>query len=130
MSYTLKELAERIDGEVIGDETVIVTGINSLQEARDDELSFFTDRRYRDRITKTRAAALITSEVIKEFTGPLLLVSNPNLAYARVTCLFAQPLPRFSGISNQAFVHETSQVGENVTIFPLAYSPTSSSVGW
>lgn len=120
-SYTLKELAERVHGKVIGDESLIIRGINSLQEARDEELSFFVDRRYRNRLAETRASALIASEVIEEFPGSLILVSNPNLAYAKVTALFAPPPSTFPGVSNQAFVHETSRIAENVSIHPLAY---------
>jgi len=121
LSYTLKELAERISGKIIGDETLCIKGINSLQEARENEISFFTDNRYRNELTNTRAGALITSQVIEAFQGSLIIASNPNLAYAKVTALFVTPPANFPGISDKAFIHETSEIGEDVSIHPMAY---------
>ena len=121
MSYTLKELAERINGKVIGDETLCITGINSLQEARNNEISFFTDDRYRNALTNTKAGALIASQIIEDYSGSLIITSNPNLAYAKVTALFTPPPASFPGISDRAFIHETSEIGEDVSIHPLAY---------
>jgi len=117
----LKELAETISGKVMGDETLCITGINSLQEARNNEISFFTDNRYRNALTNTRAGALITSQVIEDYSGSLIITPNPNLAYAKITALFAAPPAKFPGISDKAFIHETSEIGEDVSIHPLAY---------
>lgn len=121
LSYTLKELAEKIGGKVIGDETLRIKRINSLQEARDNEISFFTDNRYRNELINTRAGALIASQVTEGFQGSLIIASNPNLAYAKITALFAKPPAKFSGLSDKAFIHETSEIGEDVSIHPMAY---------
>lgn len=121
MRITLREIAGAIGGEVIGDETVVISGINSLAEACEGQLSHFRDRRYLEALKTTKASAILASERTEAYHGPMLLVPNPALAFARIAALFAAPVARFPGISERAFVHETSRIGQNVSIYPLVY---------
>ena len=102
VTYTLREIVEIIGGEVIGDDRVIIDGVNSLDGGAPGEISFFADQRYKDRIEKTKASALIVAKVNDRFQGPQVVVANPALAYARVAELFAPAIPRFPGVSDRA----------------------------
>ena len=121
MSYTLREIAESVGGDVTGDDRVIIMGINSLDEASPGEISFFIDRRYRDDVKRTKASALLVSEVVDTYEGPQVVVSNPALAFVRVVGLFAPTGPEVQGISPRAVIHESSKIGKNVSIYPLVY---------
>jgi UDP-3-O-[3-hydroxymyristoyl] glucosamine N-acyltransferase len=55
----LKEIADLVGGEVIGDDQVLITGIHSLLEASPGELSFFGDPRYKESLKETKASALL-----------------------------------------------------------------------
>jgi UDP-3-O-[3-hydroxymyristoyl] glucosamine N-acyltransferase len=121
LAFILKEIADKIGGEVIGDDQVVITGIASLHDASKGDVSFFTDRRYREVAETTKAAALLVSKTIDFFPGPQVIVPNPALAYARIAGLFAPPVPKFSGLSPNAFIHESSEIGENVSIYPMVY---------
>ena len=125
----LKEIAELVEGEVIGDDQVIITGINSLEDASKGEISFFADPRYKKSLKKTKASALLVSSVIDRYEGPQVVVSNPALAYARVASLFEPPLPRISGISEKAFISKSSKIGKNVSIYPLVYVGEEAVIG-
>ena len=39
--FTVKEIADSVGGEIIGDDQILITGINSLEEASNGEISFF-----------------------------------------------------------------------------------------
>ena len=105
MAFRLKEIADKVGGEVIGDDQVVITGIASLRDASKGDVSFFADRRYKDVVETTKADALLVSKTIDLFQGPQVIVSNPALAYARIAGLFAPPTPKFSGLSPNAFIH-------------------------
>jgi UDP-3-O-[3-hydroxymyristoyl] glucosamine N-acyltransferase len=126
---TLREIADTVKGEVVGDNQVTIKGINSLEEASSGDISFFTDPRYSESVKKTKASALIVSKVIDFYPGPQLVVSNPALAYARVASLLAPSLPRFPGRSQEAVIHESSKIGENVSIYPLVYVGEEAVIG-
>lgn len=110
-----------VGGKIVGDDQGIITGINSLHEGSNGDISFFADHRYRDVVKKTKASALLVSKVIDFFQGPQVVVPSPALAYARIAGLFAPPVSRFSGLSPHAFIHQSSQIGENVSIYPTVY---------
>jgi len=129
LALTLKEIADIIGGNVLGDDQVLITGINSLDEASEGEISFFADPRFQDSLIKTKASALLVSKMTDIYEGPQVIVSNPMLSYAKVATLFSSPLRRFPGVSDKAFVHESSRIGKDVSIYPLVYVGEDTAIG-
>lgn len=129
MTRTLKEIADLLEGVVIGDDQVVIQGIQSLDNACEGEISFLTDNRYRDRVQFTKASALLVSKNIDSFKGPQVLVPNTSLAHAKVAQLFAPPIPKFPGISPEASVEKTCHIGDNVSVYPQAYIGPQAMIG-
>ena len=129
MELSLKKIARVVRGSVIGDDSIIIKGINSLDAAVPGEISFFTDRRYKHSLSETKASAVIVPREADIFKGPQITVSNPGLAYAKVAGLFAPPVPRHDGISKEAVVHETSSIGKDVSIYPGVYVGKDTVIG-
>ena len=129
MEILLKKIGQMVDGEVIGDDSIIISGINALDAAEPGEICFFADLRYKDSLKKTKASALIVQEKSNSFKGPQVIVSNPQLAYTRVASLFAPPVPRYPGISERAVVHEKANIGTDVSIYPAVYVGKDAVIG-
>jgi UDP-3-O-[3-hydroxymyristoyl] glucosamine N-acyltransferase len=125
----LKEIADLVGGEVIGDDQVLITGIHSLLEASPGEISFFGDPRYKESLKETKASALLVPAFTDLYAGPQVVVRNPALAYARVATLFAPPLSRFSGKSEKAYIHKSARIGEDVSIYPFVYVGEEAVIG-
>jgi UDP-3-O-[3-hydroxymyristoyl] glucosamine N-acyltransferase len=126
---TVKEIAERVRGELVGDGDVEIRGVNSLGEACQGDISFFADRRYAKELGKTRASALLVAAVSDLYHGPQIVVGNPLLAYAHVAQLFTPPLPRFRGISPEAVIGEGTKIGTDVSIYPFVYVGDGAEIG-
>ncbi len=129
MELLLKKIAQEVGGKIIGDDSIVITGINSLDEAGSGELSFYADRRFKESLKKTEASAVIISEQNDLFSGSQVIVSNPQLAFAGVIRLFAPPVPRHPGVSERAVVHENSRIGKDVSIYPTAYVGDGAVIG-
>ena len=129
MEIPLKEIAQVVGGRVVGDDRVIIKGINSLDAAGPEEISFFTNSRYKESLGSTKAAAVMVPEINDAFKGPQVVVLNPGLAHARVAGLFAPPVPGYQGVSRQAIVHKTSRIGENVSVYPMVYIGKEAVIG-
>lgn len=129
MEFSLREIAELVGGEVIGDDRLVVTGINSLDLAGRGDLSFFSDRKYKENIKKTKASAILVSKETSLFNGPQVVISNPALAYAKIADFFVPPVPRHPGVSNQAFLHKNIHIGKDVSIYPLVYVGEDAFIG-
>lgn len=129
MEVTLEKIAELVGGEVLGEKGFVITGINSLHDAGPSEISFFADRRYSESLKKTKAGAILISRADRSFKGVQVVVSNPELSYAKVAAVFAPPLSRHPGVSQGAVIHENSLIGKDVSIYPLVYVGEGAEIG-
>ncbi|HET98702.1 MAG TPA: UDP-3-O-(3-hydroxymyristoyl)glucosamine N-acyltransferase [Desulfurivibrio alkaliphilus] len=118
---TLKELAALVDGEVVGDESLEVSGFNDLQNAGAGEISFLADLKRQKQLAACRAAALIVPRELEPVDGrPLLRVDNPYLAATLIQNFFAfQPFVA-AGVHPSAVIDEGCRLPTEVTIGPLA----------
>lgn len=129
MRLNTKKVADLVMGKLIGDEEVIITGINSLDNAETGDIAFFFDTRYRDQVKKTRASALILSERIDDFSRCQIIVTDPKLAYARLAAHFSHPVAGYSGVSSQAVLDENVTIGKNISIYPMVYVGKGTELG-
>ena len=129
MSETLRNIADYVGGELIGDGGAVVDGLNSLEGAGPSEITFCSGRRYHEALQETGAKAILIDEKSDLFTGAQIIVSNAELAYARVASLFAPPVCRYPGISKDAAIHEGSRIGEGVSVYPMVYVGDGAVIG-
>ena len=129
MEFTVRQIAQLVQGKVEGDLELKISGINSLEEAKEGELSFFLDPKYKELVSSTHASAILTSVRVTGFGGAQIIVQDPRKAYLQVVNLFQPSLPRFPSVSQLAFVHEEAQLGKDVSIFPFAYVERGAVIG-
>src|SRR5690242_5138077 len=131
MSLTLKELANQSGGELLGDPTLKITGAASLGDATSGEISFFTDRKYIGLLRKTRASALFVPPGFSEpVDAAQIRVSNPAKAFEQVLLKFVPERITFApGIHPSAVVDPGAQLGERVSIQPLAVIESGAKIG-
>ncbi len=119
MRRSLKEIAEIIDGELIGDSGIVITGVSGIKEAREGDITFIANPRYRNLINSTQASAIIISaeEQIK-VDIPLIQTENPSLAFARVLEIFSKERTKrlAVGIHSSAVIGKNVQLGKDLTI--------------
>ncbi|MBV8051823.1 MAG: UDP-3-O-(3-hydroxymyristoyl)glucosamine N-acyltransferase [Acidobacteriaceae bacterium] len=118
MPRSVKEVADLIDARVVGDGTVMLTGISSIGAASKGDLVFVTDQRKLSDAIASGASAIITAEPVADLgsSKPLLLHSHPRLAFARAARLIRPPLTRKSCIHPTAVVHHSASLGSNISI--------------
>ena len=119
--FPLREIAALVGAEPLDPEAgaVPIHDIGSLDQAGPDDISVFTDVRYRDALRPSRARAIMISrDLARHAADPtrLLYVKNPRLAYAQVGQLFYPPPPLEPGIDARARVHESAAVGRGSQI--------------
>ncbi|MBI3184944.1 MAG: UDP-3-O-(3-hydroxymyristoyl)glucosamine N-acyltransferase [Myxococcales bacterium] len=126
----LSELAAHVGGEVWGDASIAIAGVNGLAEAKPDELSFYGSPRYKRQLLETRAAAvLITADAPRREGVAYVKVGNPHLAFARISALF-HPRPTFRpGVSAGAQVHPQAIVHPQATVMAGATVERGAQVG-
>jgi UDP-3-O-[3-hydroxymyristoyl] glucosamine N-acyltransferase len=118
---TLQELANLIGGEVIGNAGLTISGIASIEKAREGEITFIAQSKYLPRARETKASAIIAAQTIEAIDKPLILTDNPYLAYAKIATLFHRhPQPK-RGIAENTIVGEETRIGKDVSIYPFVF---------
>jgi UDP-3-O-[3-hydroxymyristoyl] glucosamine N-acyltransferase len=132
MTMTVKELAERLGGQLTGDETLEIVALASLTEARAGDVSFFKDSKYAKQLTATRASAVLVP-LAWQGTCPapaLIRVEDPNGAFAKAAVWFAPPpVERAPGIHPTAVIGADVRLGKDVHVGPWTVIEDGSVIG-
>jgi UDP-3-O-[3-hydroxymyristoyl] glucosamine N-acyltransferase len=121
MKKKLGELAALVGGTVIGDDQVEISGVAAIEVAQAGEITFIAHPRFLSKFAETKASAVIVSKEIPSSQKPLLCVTNPSLAFAKIFALFSQKPYQPKGIDLKAWVSPTAQLGQEITIYPFAW---------
>ncbi|CCH47441.1 UDP-3-O-(3-hydroxymyristoyl)glucosamine N-acyltransferase [Pseudodesulfovibrio piezophilus] len=128
MKILLSALAEKLGLEFSGEDFEIV-GVNTLEKAGPDELSFLVNPKYAPQMEKTRAGCVLTSGSYVGKTERTLLSSNVYMDLARVVDLFAEVQGCFEGVSELAYIHPDATVDESVTVYPFVFVGAQAHIG-
>lgn len=127
---TLAELAAHVGGQLEGDGSLEISGVNGLSEASPSEISFYGNTRYRKEFLATRARAVLVSGEVPAPAGvSLVKVANPHLAFAKLSALFHPVTKPAAGIRPGAFVHPEAVVDASAAILAGAYVEKGARIG-
>lgn len=119
MKVTLEAVARAIDGTVVGDGSVEITGVAGIREAREGDLTFLANPRYESYLELTQASAVIVSENHRNIGKPLIENQNPYLAFLKAVRLFAGDRERpAAGVHPSAVVAPDASVAADAFIGP------------
>lgn len=117
MAWTLGKLAAHVNGRVMGDDSLVIDSVATLLDGKQGQISFLTNKKYRQFLATTKASAVIVAEE-EECPASLLVVDNPHAAYAKVAQLLNPPEEIKSGVHPTATIHESSNIHETAQIGP------------
>ncbi|MFH1768240.1 MAG: UDP-3-O-(3-hydroxymyristoyl)glucosamine N-acyltransferase [Candidatus Omnitrophota bacterium] len=119
MKFTLGEIADLIGGELVGDSTILITGISGIKEAHEGDITFLANPKYQRLMTTTKASAVITSKDVSDRKRALIRTDNPSLAFSKVIEIVStNHLGCPKGIHPTAIISKSAVLGENVALGP------------
>lgn len=135
----LDELVARLGGELIGDGSVLVRRVATLDQAGEGDLSFLANPKYLSKLKSSRAAAVIVGRDARDALAdrPRIVADDPYLHFARVAQLFSpppalipgvhalaavlSPVPHSAVVEAGAVVEEEVEIGADVSIGAASY---------
>ncbi|WP_319543828.1 UDP-3-O-(3-hydroxymyristoyl)glucosamine N-acyltransferase [uncultured Pseudodesulfovibrio sp.] len=128
MSMKLSALAMELGLEHTGAD-IDITGVNTLEKAGPEDLSFLVNPKYQHLLETTKAGCVLTSGPYADKAQRALISDNVYMDLAKVMNIFARPQGCLRGISELAYVHPEAQVDESATVYPFAFIGEGASVG-
>lgn len=111
MQKKLSEIAKLVDGQLIGNGDILITGASGIKEAVDGEITFLANSKYSPLIDKTKASAIVTSLEEQKTIKPVILTENPSLAFAKIISMFTP-----DDIGHPSIIDYTVTMGKNVSL--------------
>jgi len=113
---TVGELANLVDGYVIGDSATLISGISSIEDAQVGDVTFAENGNLLTNAARSFASAVIAPQTAHPIDKPLIRVKNPKFAFAQALRIFAPEPKVFQGIHPSAFIGQTTRLGKNVSV--------------
>ena len=139
-SFTVQDINAIINGEIIGETSNNITGLETIQKANSNQATFIGSRKFASRWTDSKASLAIVNDSIDLEPGEnrvLIKVKNADLAMAKLLDAFAPETPHFenaihpsatidasakigsgSRVGAGCYIGKDVVLGDNVTLYP------------
>lgn len=113
----VKEIAEKIGAQIIGNDTLVATGINEIHKVEEGDITFSDLAKYSRKALKSAASIIILNEPVECPEGKALLICNrPFDAYDSLVRAFRPFRPLSVQIDSNAKIHPTAIIEPGVVI--------------
>ncbi len=130
MALSLKEIAERVNGELVGDGELMIDKVAPIDRARPGDITFVSNPKYIQFARTTEASAIIVSPSMRDLKRNLIVTPNPYLAFAKVVAvLMEKKLPHRPGVHPSAIVAPGARLGRDVSIRPHVVIEEDAEIG-
>jgi UDP-3-O-[3-hydroxymyristoyl] glucosamine N-acyltransferase len=117
--YTTKQLAEYSNSILVGEPGHLIVGMNTLQGACQQELSFLSNPIYQKDLAISNAGCVIVHPSVQAlFTGNKLLADDPYCVFAQLSKLFVKGENSHIGTHPSVVVGKDCQFANNISIAP------------
>jgi len=118
MNITAGQIAAQLRGEVLGDASIQITGLASVDSARVGDLTFAEKETHFAAAEQGAAAAILVSGPFVSSNKVIIRVPNTRVAVARLLPLFFPSDPVEAGIDSGAVIHPSAQIDATAYVGP------------
>jgi UDP-3-O-[3-hydroxymyristoyl] glucosamine N-acyltransferase len=120
MEFKATDIASFLNGEVVGNGNVTVSGVSKIEEGQPGTLSFLANQKYENYIYNTSSSIVLVNRTFKsksEVKATLIKVDDAYQAFASLLDLYMQAKQNTrKGIETPVSVHETATIATDVYI--------------
>ena len=120
MSMTVADIAQLVNGEIIGDGNVSVSGFSGIKEAKKSDLTFLSNPKYEPLLFDTQASVILVPRQIACPGKTVIRVDNPSLSFTQVVNYFLKDAPDYKpqGVHPTAVISPQAKIAPDVVLGP------------
>jgi len=124
MEISLKDIAQKVGGELRGDPHKLIKKAAPFELATSDDITFAGSAKFIKKLKQAKAGAIFVSEsnltdATLDTPQNLIIVDYPQIAFARILAFLYPPSKPAPGMSTKAIIGENFIKGADVSIAPL-----------
>jgi UDP-3-O-[3-hydroxymyristoyl] glucosamine N-acyltransferase len=133
MTFPASQIGLLINGKIEGDPNATVNSFGKIEEAVENQLTFFANPKYEEFLYTTKASVIIlneTYELKQPVKATLIRVADAYTAFATLLSKYQEIVQQqLTGIQQPAYIAKTASYGEKVFIGAFAYLGENVKVG-
>ncbi len=130
MSVTVRQLAEWVRGEVLGDADLPIANARSLNDAQPGDITFVDGDRNLNAWHNSKASAAVVPFSVPVNGRPIIRVSDPLMAFADIVFqLRGRPSSHTHTVDATAAIHASVRLASGVTVGPFVTIGEGSEIG-
>jgi UDP-3-O-[3-hydroxymyristoyl] glucosamine N-acyltransferase len=115
--FSLAELTQNLGVTIAGDESCLITGVATIQNARPGDIAFLMNPLYKKHLQKTKASAVILTQSDAVDCPAIAIISrDPYFTYSQIAAFFEYHPRRYAGIHPSAIIGENCEIDPSVSI--------------
>ena len=119
MKFNAQQIAEILNGEIVGNAAVEVKSLAKIEEGKNGDLSFLANPKYTPHIYTSKASIIIVNKSFtpdKDINATLIKVEDAYASFSQLLELYNQMKFNKVGLSEKADVAASSTIGDDVFI--------------
>ena len=119
MEFSAQQIAEFLNGEVVGNKDIKVSDFAKIEEGRSGTLTFLANPKYTHYIYETHADIVIVNKTFKPehaISATLIKVDDAYQSIAQLFTLANNLKPRKTGISARADIAQSASIGKDIFV--------------
>ncbi len=129
-SYTVRELAEIVGGEVRGRGDARICGVAEVADSGPDQAAFVSNPKYARDLEASKAGVVLVPNDFDPTPMPAILCDHIDQSVAKLLGAFARPVSRPEpGVHPTAVIHESARIGPDPSIGPHVVIEADASIG-
>ncbi len=132
MKFKASQIAEILEGEVVGNPNAEVFKLSKIEEGSEGSLTFLSNPKYSNNIYTTNASVTIVNNTFvieNEIKTTLIKVNDAYGAFAKILEFYNQAKNNKSGIEPQTIISENVKYGENLYLGSFSFIGTNVVLG-
>lgn len=116
MNFTAGQIADQLNGTVVGNRDVDINTLSKIEEGKKGSLTFLANPKYTEFIYSTDASATIVAndfEPTEKITTTLIKVKDPYSSFTTILELFNDDKSKRSGISDKSDIDKSSTISKS-----------------
>ena len=132
MNFTATQIAEILEGDIIGDPNIEVSKLAKIEEGTEGSLTFLSNEKYTSYLYTTNASIAIVNKTFKptqEIGVTLIKVDDAYSAFSKLLTFYNEAKQHKTGKEDPHFISESAKVGINIYLGAFTYIGNNVKIG-